>query len=216
LSSRRARYLAEHLPGATLVELPGEDHWPWAGDAERVAAEIQELMTGARGLPEPERILTTLLFTDIVGSTERASELGDRRWRELLEDHHTLVRQELGRFRGREVKTVGDGFFASFDSPTRAIRCAAALLDAVRPLGLELRAGIHTGECEMIGDDLGGIAVHVGARVAATAEPGEILVSSTVRELADGSGVGFRDRGCFSLKGVEGERRLFAAEVEVA
>jgi class 3 adenylate cyclase len=209
-----SRYLADHLPGATLVELPGEDHWPWAGDAERVAAEIQELMTGARGLPEPERVLTTLLFTDIVGSTERASELGDRRWRELLEDHHALVRQELVRFRGREVKTVGDGFFASFDSPTRAIRCAAAFLAAVRPLGLELRTGIHTGECEMIGDDLGGIAVHVGARVAAAAKPGEILVTSTVRELADGSGIGFRDLGCFSLKGVDGERRLFAAEAE--
>ncbi len=209
-----SRYLAEHIPGAKHRELPGDDHWPWAGDAERVAQETQELVTGARGVPEPERVLTTLLFTDIAGSTQRASELGDRRWRELLEDHHTLVRRELARFRGREVKTIGDGFFASFDSPTRAIRCAAAILEAVRPLGVELRAGVHTGECETIGDDLGGIAVHVGARVAASAEPGEVLVSSTVRDLVDGSGVRFNDRGLFTLKGVEGERRLFAAEVE--
>ncbi len=209
-----SRYLAARIPGATYHELPGDDHWPWAGDAERIAQETQELVTGARGMPEPERVLTTLLFTDIVGSTERASELGDRRWREILEDHYVLVRRELARFRGHEVKTVGDGFFASFDSPTRAIRCAAAVLEAVRPLGIELRAGVHTGECEMIGEDLGGIAVHVGARVAAAAEPSEVLVSSTVRDLVDGSGVRFEDRGTFSLKGVEGERRLFAAQVE--
>ena len=172
------------------------------------------MLTGARGVPELDRILTTVLFTDIVGSTERAAELGDRRWRELLEDHYALVRKELARFRGREVKTIGDGFFASFDSPTRAIRCAAAMRDAVRTLGIELRAGVHTGECETIGDDLGGIAVHVGARVAAAAGPGEILVSSTVRELVAGSEVRFEDRGLHALKGVEGDRRLFAAEVE--
>ena len=208
-----SRYLAERIPGAKHLELSGDDHWPWAGDAERIAEETQELVTGARGMPEPERVLTTLLFTDIVGSTERASELGDRRWREVLEDHYVLVRRELARFRGREVKTIGDGFFASFDSPTRAIRCAAAVLEAVRPLGIELRAGVHTGECEMIGDDLGGIAVHVGARVAAAAGPGEIFVSSTVTELVDGSDIRFDDRGTFELKGVDGERRLFAAEV---
>jgi len=164
--------------------------------------------------PEPERVLTTLLFTEIVGSTERASELGDRRWREVLEDHYALVRRELARFRGREVQTVGDAFFVTFDSPTRAIRCAAAVLEAARPLGVELRAGVHTGECELIGDDLGGIAVHVGARIAAAAQPGEVLVSSTVRDLVDGSGVRFEDRGAFSLKGVDGERQLFAARVE--
>jgi class 3 adenylate cyclase len=177
-------------------------------------AEIQELLTGARGVPEPDRVLTTVLFTDIVGSTEEAARLGDRRWRELLEDHDALARKELSRFRGREIKTVGDGFFACFDSPTRAIRCAAAIRHAVAQLGIEIRAGVHTGECETIGDDLGGIAVHVGARVAATAGPSEILVSSTVRDLVDGSGVRFDDRGAFALKGVDGERRLFAAEVE--
>jgi class 3 adenylate cyclase len=209
-----SHYLAERIPGSKYLELPGADHWLWAGDAEAVAAEVEELVTGARGLPEPERVLTTLLFTDIVGSTERAAELGDRRWREVLEDHYALVRRELARFRGREIQTIGDAFFVTFDSPTRAIRCAAAVLQAVRPLGIELRAGIHTGECELIGDDLGGIAVHVGARVAAAAGPGEILVSSTVRELVDGSGVGFEDRGVFVLKGVEGGRQLFAAEVE--
>ena len=214
VDAAHSRYMAERIPGARRIELPGKDHWPWAGDADRLAAEIQEVLTGARGVPELDRILTTVLFTDIVGSTERAAELGDRRWRELLEDHYAAVRKELVRFRGREVKTIGDGFFASFDSPTRAIRCAAAMRDAVRALGIELRAGVHTGECEMIGDDLGGIAVHVGARVAAAAEPGEVLVSSTVRELVDGSDIRFEDRGAFELKGVDGERHLFAAEVE--
>jgi class 3 adenylate cyclase len=209
-----SRYLAEHIPGARLVELPGADHWPWAGDAERLLGEVEEFVTGARGLPEPDRVLTTVLFTDIVGSTEQAAELGDRRWREILEDHYALVRKELARFRGREVQTIGDAFFATFDSPTRAIRCAAAARDAVRQLGIELRAGVHTGECEMIGDDLGGIHVHIGSRVAAAAAPGEVLVSGTVRDLVDGSGIRFADRGVFALKGIEGERRLFAAEVE--
>jgi pimeloyl-ACP methyl ester carboxylesterase len=209
-----SRYMAERIPGAKFVELPGEDHWPWAGDAERVAAETQELVTGARGVPEPERVLTTILFTDIVGSTERASRLGDRRWRELFEDHQALARRELARFHGREIKTIGDGFLASFDSPTRAIRCASAIREAMHGLGVEVRAGVHTGECERIGDDLGGIAVHIGARVAAEAGPGEILVSGTVRELVAGSGVRFEDRGLFALRGVDGERPLFAAEVE--
>jgi class 3 adenylate cyclase len=207
-------YLAEHIRGARHVELPGSDHWPWAGDAEAVTGEIEELLTGARGVPEPERILTTLVFTDIVASTERASAVGDQRWREVLEDHRTIVRKELARFRGREVATVGDGFLLSFDSPTRAIRCAAALTDAVRHLGVEIRAGVHTGECELIGDDLGGIAVHIGARIAAAAAPGEVLVSSTVTELVDGSSIRFDDRGPHALKGVAGERRLFAAEVD--
>jgi class 3 adenylate cyclase len=159
-------------------------------------------------------VLTTILFTDIVGSTERAAALGDQRWRELLEQHYTVVRRELARFRGREVKTIGDGVLACFDGPTLAIRAAAAIRAAVRDLGLELRAGVHTGECERIGDDLGGIHVHVGARVAAAAGAGEILVSETVRELVDGSSIRFADRGPATLRGVEGERRLFAAEVE--
>jgi class 3 adenylate cyclase len=206
-------YLAEHLPGAHAVELPGEDHWPWAGAADAVLSEIQELVTGSRGVHEPERVLTTVLFTDIVGSTEHARALGDRSWRELLEDHRTIVRKELERFRGREIDTAGDGFFVTFDSPTRAIRCAAAIGQAVRPLGIELRAGIHTGECQVAGDDLSGIHVHMGARVAAEAGPGEVLVSSTVRELVEGSDIRFEDRGRFVLKGIEGERQLFTAEV---
>jgi class 3 adenylate cyclase len=209
-----SRYLAEHIPGARLVELPGDDHWPFAGDAETLVGEIEELVTGERRTsPEPERVLTTLLFTDIVGSTEMAASLGDRRWKDLLAQHNALVRTQLERFHGREQQTTGDGFFATFESPTQAIRCAAASRDAIRPLGLELRAGVHAGECERIGPDLGGIAVHVGARVAAAAEAGEILVSSTVGDLVAGSGIRFTPRGSFALKGVDGERQLLAAEV---
>jgi pimeloyl-ACP methyl ester carboxylesterase len=210
-----SRYLAEHIPGARLVELPGDDHWPFAGNAEALLGEVEEHVTGARRTsPEPERVLTTLLFTDIVGSTEQVTRLGDRRWKELLEHHNALVRKELQRYRGRELNTTGDGFFATFDSPTQAIRCAAAARDAVRQLGLELRAGVHTGECELHGHDLGGIAVHVGARIAAAAGAGEILVSSTLSELVAGSDIRFTERGLFTLKGVERERLLFAAEVE--
>ena len=210
-----SRYLADHIHGARLVELPGDDHWPFAGDAETLVGEVEELVTGARRTaPEPERVLTTLLFTDIVGSTEHVTRLGDSRWKELLERHNELMRRELDRFRGRELRTTGDGFFAAFDSPTQAIRCAAAVRDGVRPLGLELRAGVHAGECELHGDDLGGIAVHIGARVAEMAGAGEILVSSTVRELVAGSGVRFEDPRTRELKGVQGERQLFAAEVE--
>ena len=210
-----SRYLAEHIPGARLVELPGDDHWPFAGNAEALIGEVEEHVTGARRTtPEPERVLTTLLFTDIVGSTEQVTKLGDRRWKELLQHHNALVRRELERHRGRELQTTGDGFFATFDSPTQAIRCAAAARDAVRQLGLELRAGVHTGECELHGHDLGGIAVHVGARIAAAAGAGEILVSSTLSELVAGSDIRFTERGRFTLKGVERERELFAAEVE--
>jgi class 3 adenylate cyclase len=183
------RFLAANIPGARYVELPGNLHIPWAGGGGgEILAEIREFLTGVRESPEPDRVLTTVLFTDIVGSTERATALGDRRWRELLEAHHSAVRRQLERFCGRELDTAGDGFLASFDGPARAIRCAGAAIDAVRGLGLEIRAGVHTGECELVGDKLAGIAVHIGARVAGRAEPGEVLVSSTVRDLVAGSG----------------------------
>jgi class 3 adenylate cyclase len=183
---------------------------PWSGTDTDVVDEIREFLTGVREAPEPDRVLATVLFTDIVGSTERAHELGDRRWRELLEAHNTAVRRQLERFRGRELDTAGDGFLASFDGPARAIRCARASIEAVRGLGLEIRAGVHTGECELAGDKLAGVAVHIGARVAGQAGPGEILVSGTVHDLVAGSGLEFEDRGPAELKGVPGEWRLFA------
>jgi pimeloyl-ACP methyl ester carboxylesterase len=204
------RFIAERIPGARFVELPGDTHIPWFGDADSVLDEIEEFLTGVRRGPDPYRVLATVLFTDIVGATERAAELGDRRWRELLTEHHAAVRRELGRFRGREVDTAGDGFLATFDGPARAIRCACAIEKAVEPLGLELRAGLHTGECELMGDKVSGIAVHTGARVAAEAGPGEVLVSSTVKDLVAGSGIQFVDRGVHALKGVPGEWRLYA------
>ena len=203
------RYLAEHIPGARYVEFESEDHLPWYADTELVAGEIQEFLTGVREPAEPERVLTTVLFTDIVGSTEQASELGDRRWRDLLHLHHERIRAELERFRGREIDTAGDGFFAAFDGPARAIRCACAAVDAVEELGLGIRAGVHTGECEVRGDTLSGIAVHIGARVAGQARSGEVLVSSTVKDLVAGSGILLEDRGTAVLKGVPGEWRLF-------
>jgi pimeloyl-ACP methyl ester carboxylesterase len=205
------RYQAAHIPGAKYVELAGIDHLPFAGDSEAVLQEIQEFLTGARPVPELDRVLATVLFTDIVGSTELAARLGDRRWRDLLDAHHAAVRGELRRYRGREVKTAGDGFLATFDGPARAIRCADAIRAAVHTLGIEIRAGLHTGEIELMGDDVGGIAVHLGARVAAEAGSGEVLVSSTVRDLVAGSGIEFDDRGTHVLKGVPGEWRLFAA-----
>jgi pimeloyl-ACP methyl ester carboxylesterase len=206
------RYLAEHLADARLVVLEGIDHYPWFANADAIVAEVEEFLTGARHAREPDRALATVLFTDIVGSTARAAEMGDQRWRDLLAHHHALVRRELGRFRGREVKTVGDGFLATFDGPARAIRCACAIREGVRPLGIEIRAGLHTGECELMGDDVGGIAVHIGARVAASAAPSEVLVSSTVKDLVAGSGLRFADRGTHDLRGVPGEWRLFAVE----
>ena len=205
-----ARYLASTIPGAHYVELPGADHVMYAELADLALAEIREFLTGVREGPEPDRVLATVLFTDLVGSTERATELGDRRWRELLEAHHAAVRHELERFGGREIDTAGDGFLAGFDGPARAIRCARAVVDAVSALGLEVRAGVHTGECEVIGEKLAGVAVHVGARVAAVAGPGEVLVSSTVHDLIAGSGIELADRGLHALKGVEDERRLYA------
>ncbi len=205
-----ARFLAGNIPDARYVELPGDLHIPWAGSGgDRILEEIREFLTGVREAPEPDRVLTTVLFTDIVGSTERATQLGDRRWRELLDAHHAAVRRQLERFRGHEIDIAGDGFLASFDGPARAIRCARAAIGAVGELGLDIRAGVHTGECEVAGDKLAGIAVHIGARVAGQAEPGEVLVSSTVRDLVAGSGLEFADRGPVALKGVPGEWRLY-------
>jgi pimeloyl-ACP methyl ester carboxylesterase len=206
-----ARFLARTIPGARYVELPGGDHVMYAELADVAIAEIREFLTGVREGPEPERVLATVLFTDLVGSTERAGELGDKRWRELLERHHEAVRTELKRFSGREIDTAGDGFLAAFDGPARAIRCAKAVVSAVDELGLAVRAGVHTGECEVLGDKLAGVAVHVGARVAAQAGPGEVLVSSTVRDLIAGSGIELEDRGLRALKGIDEERRLYAA-----
>jgi pimeloyl-ACP methyl ester carboxylesterase len=205
-----ARYLASHIPGAKLVELSGVDHLPYVGDSDAILDEVQEFLTGVRPPPEHDRVLATVMFTDIVSSTERASTLGDRQWRELLERHHGLVRQELARFRGREIDIAGDGFLATFDGPARAIRCAAAIVEAVRAIGLEIRAGVHTGEIELMGSRVGGIAVHIGARVAAMAAPSEVLVSSTVKDLVAGSGIEFEGRGLRELKGVPGEWHLFA------
>jgi class 3 adenylate cyclase len=202
------RYLAEHIRGARYVELPGRDHLPFAGDADAVLDEIEEFVTGARRAHGLERVLVTVLFTDVVGSTERAAAIGDRRWGDLLNAHHDLVRAELERFRGTEIDTAGDGFFATFDGPARAIRCACAIRDAVRSLGIEIRAGLHTGEVEVADDDVGGIAIHIGARVAATAEASEVLVSRTVADLVAGSGIQFVDRGLHRLKGVPGEWQL--------
>jgi class 3 adenylate cyclase len=206
-----ARYLARTIPDARYVELPGADHVMYAELADLAVAEIREFLTGVREGPEPERVLATVLFTDLVGSTERAGELGDRRWRELLERHHEAVRHELARFSGREIDTAGDGFLAAFDGPARAIRCAKAVVSAVDEFGLAVRAGVHTGECEVLGEKLAGVAVHVGARVAAQAGPGEVLVSSTVRDLIAGSGIELEDRGLYALKGIGEERRLYAA-----
>jgi pimeloyl-ACP methyl ester carboxylesterase len=206
------RYQAAHIHGAKYVELPGVDHLPFVGDADSVLDEIEEFLTGVRSVPESDRVLATVLFTDIVGSTELAVRYGDRRWRDLLQAHHGLVRGELARFRGREVDTAGDGFLAIFDGPARAIRCAGSISDAVRPLGIEVRAGLHTGECEVMGEKVGGIAVHIGARVAAIAGPSEVWVSSTVKDLVAGSGLRFTDRGAHPLKGIPGEWHLFAVE----
>jgi pimeloyl-ACP methyl ester carboxylesterase len=209
---RSSRYMAERIPGAKFVELPGPDHLPWLADADQVLDEVAEFLTGVRLTQEPDRVLATVLFTDIVGSTEKAASLGDRRWRELLERHHDAVRRNLARSRGREIDTAGDGFLAAFDGPARAVHCACAIADDLRPLGLVSRFGLHTGECEVSGEKLGGIAVHIGARIAALAEPGEILVSSTVKDLVAGSGLRFADHGLKQLKGVPGEWRIFAVE----
>jgi class 3 adenylate cyclase len=210
LSVESGRYIAEHIPGAKFVELPGVDALPYTPrGGDDVMDEIQEFLTGMRDAPDLDRVLATVLFTDIVDSTTRASELGDRAWRNLLDRHDDVVRRQLDRFRGTEVKAVGDGFLATFDGPARAIQCGLAIRDNLDPLGLPVRAGLHTGEVELRGDDVGGIAVHIGARVSALAGAGEVLVSSTVKDLVVGSGVTFADRGTYALKGVPDEWRLF-------
>jgi pimeloyl-ACP methyl ester carboxylesterase len=212
------RYVADRIPGARLIELPETGHLALRGSGA-IENEIERFLTevwegGGWEETEPDRVLSTVLFTDIVRSTERAAELGDRAWRELLERHHAVVRRHLVRFRGREVDTAGDGFCASFDGPARAIRCACAIVEGMREIELDVRAGLHTGECELVDGKVAGIAVHTGARVASHARPGEVLVSSTVKDLVAGSGIRFDDRGARELKGVPGEWRLFAAEAE--
>ncbi len=204
------RYLAERIPGARYVELDGDDYLWFVGDTGPILDEIEEFLTGSRRSTEHDRVLATVLFTDIVGSTERAASAGDAAWRKLRDAHDAIVRAELERHRGREIDTAGDGFLATFDGPARAARCACAIRDAVRRLGLEIRAGLHTGEVELAGDRVAGIAVHIGARVSALAEPGVVLASSTVRDLVAGSGIDFEDRGVHELKGVPGTWRLFA------
>ena len=204
------RYLASHIPHARYVELPGQDHLWWFGDRDALLDEVEEFLTGSPATGGSQRALMTVLFTDLVDSTQRAAELGDRSWRDLNSSHEHDVRTELARFRGRPVKTMGDGFLATFDGPARAIRCACAIREQSTELGLPMRAGLHTGECELIGDDVGGIAVNIGARVGALAGPGEVLVSSTVKDLVIGSGIEFADRGAHELKGVPGKWRLFA------
>ncbi|HEX5762791.1 MAG TPA: adenylate/guanylate cyclase domain-containing protein [Solirubrobacterales bacterium] len=213
---RQGEFLAERIPGARYVELEGADHLAQVGDQEALLDEVEEFLVGSRRAHEPERALATVLFTDVVGSTELAARLGDRRWRDLLERHDALVRRQLKVHRGREVKTMGDGFLATFDGPARAIRCACSIRDALAEIEIEVRAGIHTGEVELIGDDVGGMAVNIGARIGALAGPGEVLVSSTVRELVVGSGLEFEERGTHTLKGAPGEWRVFATGLSPA
>lgn len=211
-----ARVIAASVPGARLVELEGIDHLPFLGDADAIVEEVEEFLTGARNVAEPERALATVMFTDIVDSTRRAAELGDARWRDLLERHDELTGSQIERARGRKIKSTGDGVLATFDGPARAIRCAAGLVEDLRRDGIEIRAGIHTGECELLGDDVAGMAVHIGARIAALAGSGEVLVSSTVKDLVAGSQIEFEPRGAHVLKGVPGEWQIFCAARDVA
>lgn len=206
------RYLADHIPGARFVEFPSPDHLILVGDGHPILDEVEEFLTGTRLGPYRERVLATVEFTDIVGSTSQAVQLGDREWRDLLSRHHAVIRSELARFQGREIDTAGDGFLAVFDSPGRAIRCALSIMEVTERLGLELRIGVHTGECEVLDDGVAGIAVHIGARVAARANSGEVLVSSTVKDLVVGSNIHFTDRGTEPLKGVPGEWHLFGVQ----
>jgi pimeloyl-ACP methyl ester carboxylesterase len=205
------RYMAEHIPDARFVEVAGNDHFPWVGDADTILDLVERFVTGTTRGPLVDRVVATVLFVDIVDSTRHLAERGDRGWRDLLERFYALLRHELQRFRGREINTTGDGLLATFDGPARAIRCAGEMINAVQTLGIEIRTGLHSGECELLRDSVSGIAVHIGARVAATAAPGEVLVSSTVKDLVAGSGIEFADRGSHPLKGVPGQWQLFAA-----
>lgn len=211
VNRRASEWMAGQIPGARYVELPGQDHTIWASRQDEVLDHIQEFLTGSAVPVEPERVLATVMFTDIVGSTERAAELGDQAWRRLLTDHDTAVRRQLERFRGVEIKTLGDGFLATFDGPARAIRCGAAIREALHALDIEVRVGLHTGEVELIGDDVGGVAVNTAARVGALAAGSEVLVSRTVKDLVAGSGITFVERGTHELKGVPGPWELYAA-----
>jgi class 3 adenylate cyclase len=212
VSVEEERWIAGQIPRSTFVELPGDDHLPWLGDTDALLDEVEVFLTGERRRPDPQRWLATVLFTDIVDSTATAAALGDRHWHDLLERHHALVRRELDRFGGKEIDTAGDGFFATFDGPARAVRCASAIEEAVGELGLEVRAGVHTGEVEMVDGKVGGIAVHIGARVAHEAGAGEVLVSSTVKDLVVGSGLRFREHGRTTLKGVPGDWQLYVVD----
>ena len=207
------RHLAQHIPGAKFVELSGDDHLWWVGDSESIVNEIQEFLTGERHAVEPDRVLVTVLFTDIGDSTKRAVEIGDRRWRDLIESHNKLMRTEINRFKGRVVKSTGDGFLATFDGPGRAILCALAVSEEVRQLGIEIRAGLHTGEVELIDGDVGGIAVHTAARVLAEARASEVWTSRTVKDLVAGSKFKFNERGTYNFKGVPGDWPLFTVEM---
>jgi class 3 adenylate cyclase len=206
-----ARYIADRILGAKLIAVPGRDYLPWVGDQESIVAEVGKFVTGAAPVREPDRVLLTVLFTDVVDSTKRAAELGDKRWRELLERHNALVRRNIQEYRGREVDRAGDGFLTTFDGPARAIRCAQAIVASAAKEGLEIRAGVHSGEVELLEQGIGGIAVHLGARVAALAAPSEVLVTTTVRDLVAGSGIEFAERGTHELKGVPGTWDLLSA-----
>lgn len=205
------RYLAQHIRGAKLVELPGDDHVPWTMDMDAVLTEIEGFLTGTRPVEEADRVLATVMFADIVDSTQRAAAIGDRAWTQELQQFYGIARQQIGRYRGREIDTAGDGYFATFDGPARAVRCAQTIAREVAQLGLTIRAGLHTGEVEIVGEKIGGIAVHIGARVASHAAPGEVVVSNTVKDLVAGSGLQFEDRGVRPLKGVPGEWHLYRA-----
>jgi class 3 adenylate cyclase len=213
VSVEQGRELAAHIPSARYVELPGRVAFPFLGDADAVLREIETFLTGAHAPIDVDRVLRTVLFTDIVNSTARLAEMGDRRWRELLDAHDAGVRRAVEQFRGNVVKSTGDGFLVAFDGPARAIRCAAAIVGSARSLGLDVRAGLHTGECEVRGEDLAGIAVHIGARIGALAGAGEVLATSTVRDLVAGSGIVFADRGQHELKGVPGTWQVLAVSV---